>query len=132
MEDAQKSDILFEIGGICNMQNIYMDDLHFIRIISVLLDNAVEESEKTENPHVSLAVQKKKDQSLLFILSNNTSCEPDFEQIVLPGFTTKVGHMGQGLAQVRAIISEYGNATLNFSFYKNNFTVYLEIKPSKI
>lgn len=41
---AQGQGVSFEIGLICDVRAIAMDELHFSRIISILLDNAIEEA----------------------------------------------------------------------------------------
>lgn len=129
LDYAKKLGITFETGAICNLKENYLDELEFSRIMSVLLDNAIEAAEKTSQKLISFSVQRKLDNSKLFILSNDTNDDVDVEKILQPGFTTKQGHMGQGLAQVRNTLNKYGNATLNFSSYKNTFTAYLELKP---
>lgn len=129
MEYAEHMGVVFEFGTICSLETIGMDDLHISRVFSVLFDNAIEGAEESDGKHIDFSTQKKGDGSVLFILSNDILNTVDFEHIALPGYTTKKGHMGQGLAQVRNIINQYGNVTLNFFSHQNNFTVYIEIKP---
>lgn len=130
MEHADQMGVIFEFGTICSLDRIYMDELHISRIFSILFDNAIEAAIQSGTKHVDFSTQKKNDGSILFILSNDTAGCVDLEHITLSGYSTKEGHMGQGLAQVRNIINRYGNVTLNFFSHQNHFTVYLEMKPN--
>lgn len=129
LEYAHLREASFEVMVICEMTQVYMNELDFCRIMSILLDNAIEESQNGSQKRIGFSAQRKLDDSLLFILSNDTVEEIEVDDIFTPGFTTKPGHSGQGLPQVRKILSRYGNCTLNITCYKKNFTAYLEIKP---
>lgn len=129
LDYARKLNTSLEIMGICNMQQVPMDELDFCRIMSILLDNAIEEAQHTEQKKIGLSAQKKPDGSILLILSNDTSTNIEVEEIFVSGYTTKADHSGQGLPQIRRILSKYGNCTLNITCYKQTFTAYLEIKP---
>lgn len=111
------------------MSDVYIDSLDFNRVMSIFLDNAIEAASVTDQKSVSLVVQRKRDKSKLFILSNDT-IEPDnTKDIFSSGYTTKRGHAGQGLVMVRSILNKYGNVTLNLTCYDNRFTVYFDLKP---
>lgn len=132
LEYAKALGVFFEVRSLCNMESIGIDALDFNRTISVLFDNAIEEAAKTPQKLVILSTQSNTEGSKLFILSNDTNEDVDIKEIFLPGYTTKPGHMGQGLSQVRNTLNKYGNVTLNFTSYKHNFTVYLEVRPDFI
>lgn len=128
LELAEEKDINFELMLTCDMQDVYIDELDFCRIMAILLDNAIEEAELTETKQINFSTQMQQDGSKLFILSNDTLNNVDVKEIFVSGFTTKKGHMGQGLAQVRKILDKYGNSILNIDCYKGIFTVYLSLK----
>lgn len=132
LELSHSKNVNFELALTCDMQNTYIDELDFTRIMAILLDNAIEAAEITETKQVSFSSQIKDDRSKLFIISNDTLNDVNVEKIFTTGFTTKEGHMGQGLAQVRNTLYKYGNSTLNVSYYKNIFTIYIDLKPSNI
>lgn len=132
LELSQKKNVNFELVLACDMQDIYIDELDFSRIMAILLDNAIEEAELTETKQISFSSQTKEDGSKLFILSNDTLNDVNVEKIFATGFTTKEGHMGQGLAQVRNTLYKYGNSTLNVSYYKGIFTIYISLRPSNV
>lgn len=130
LEKAKECGVIFQVLLPFSMKDVYIDILDFNRIIAILLDNAIEASTQTISKHVSLTSQTKPDGSKLFIISNDTIADVEVEELFETGFTTKEGHMGQGLPQIRNILHKYGNSTFNLSCYKGSFTAYLELKPS--
>lgn len=126
---CEKKDIKTSVSLMSDFHDVYMNELDFNRVIAILLDNAIEACEDAESRHINFAVQTKVDESKLIILSNDTKEDVNIEKIFENGFTTKSNHLGHGLKQVRSIIHQYGNVTFNVTFYKNIFTVYLELKP---
>lgn len=126
---AKELNINFDARSICNIEDVFIDPLDFSRIMSIFLDNALDEAAKIPGARVSFSVQKTKGTSKLFIITNDTQGSIDIDQIFLPGYSTKAGHSGQGLAQVRLTLSKYNNSILNCTSYNNRFNVYLELKP---
>lgn len=129
LENSRKQGIIILFALECNMEDVYIDNLDFIRVIGILLDNAIEAAQKSLMKRVSLTSQTKPDGSKLFIISNDTLDEVNTENLFTSGFTTKSGHMGQGLSQARSTLHKYGNSTFNVTYYKHNYTAYLELKP---
>lgn len=125
---AQKKNIRFQFDVACSMEQLQMDALDFCRILGILIDNAIEEAEKTTIRHVEFVGQQKPNGDRLLILSNDTATAVNTEQIFISGYTTKPNHMGQGMTQVREILHRYGNCTLNITYYQKRFTAYFEIK----
>lgn len=130
LEKAKQCNVNMQIALLCDMGEIYMDALDFARVMAVLLDNAIEAAEQAPSKRINLSGQLKPDGSKLLILSNDTVGEVTAESLFTQGFTTKAGHMGQGLVQVRNTLHQYGNSTFNITCYKGCFTVYLELKPT--
>lgn len=129
LDKASEEGLHFHINLQCKMDDTYIDELDFNRIMAILLDNAIEAAEQTSSKQISLSCQTKADGSKLLILSNDTIEDSNIEHFFLPGFTTKDGHMGQGLPQVRSILQKYGNCTFNVTLYRGSFSVYFELKP---
>lgn len=129
IEKAEERGVIFQIYLSCNMEDIYIDELDFCRIMSIFLDNAVDEAELTKSKYVNLTGQIKPDGSKLFILSNDIDNNIDAENIFLPKNTDNLDEAGEKLSQARNILHKYGNSTLNITYYKDVFTIYLELKP---
>lgn len=126
---ARKMDVTLQFQLLCGMENTYIEELDFNRVMANLLDNAIEAAEQTSSKLVSLTGRKKSDQSLLFILTNDVAADIDTEKVFASGFTTKTGHAGYGLSQVQSILHKYGNSTFYIDCYMKRFNVYLELKP---
>jgi len=133
---AEKLDVAKDAGlnagglSVCDMTEIYMDELDFNRVISNLIDNAIEAAKEAAGKHASFSVQQKENGGKLFIILNDAPItEVNMTDIFLPGYTTKPGHTGEGLPQVRDILRRYGNCTLNLTYCKGIFTAYFEMLP---
>lgn len=126
---AQNKEVNIQFQLLCSIENTYIAELDFNRVMANLLDNAIEAAEQTPSKLVSLTCRKKPDQSLLFILTNDVAEDIDTEKVCASGFTTKVGHLGHGLSQVQNILHKYGNSTFYMDCYMERFNVYLELKP---
>lgn len=79
------------------------------RVLGNLIDNAMDALKETEKPHVEVTLSESR-QALIFAVENNGPEIPEEmrEKIFQPGFTTKGGERGQGLAIVREIVAGYG------------------------
>lgn len=128
-KNAQLRNVFFQVSLACSLKDIYIDELDFVRIMSILIDNAIEAAELTKLKHINITSQLKSDNHKLFIVSNDTLEDVNIDNIFVVGFTTKYGHMGQGLPQVRKILNKYGNCSMHVTSHKHLFTVYLEVRP---
>lgn len=79
------------------------------RVLGNLIDNGLDALKNTQAPHLSVTLGEDRT-ALTFTVENNGPEIPAEirEKIFLPGFTTKGGERGQGLAIVREILAEYG------------------------
>lgn len=127
MEYAKSKQVTLDTRYLCNLTSIPMDQIDFNRVMSNLLDNAIEAAAQTTRKAVGLAARETQDNSLLFIVSNDASDAVPIHKIFMPAFTTKAGHQGYGLTSLQAILSKYGNVTFHVTSYRNRFIVYLEL-----
>lgn len=74
------------------------------RAIGIILDNAIEESQKTEEKEIEISFYI--DNGLVIEVSNYCATIPDLTQIDDAGYTTKGNGHGYGLALLREIVSE--------------------------
>ena len=104
--------------------------LNICDILSVFLDNAIEEIENKKDPEIYIEVfYDEKDEELTFEISNKIyNKEIDLNKLPEKGYTTKSNGHGYGLALVSEIIS--ANSRLeNKTIIKNNiFTQRLTLK----
>lgn len=104
--------------------------LNICDILSVFLDNAIEEIENKKDPEIYIEVfYDEKDEELTFEISNKIyNKEIDLNKLPEKGYTTKSNGHGYGLALVSEIVS--ANSRLeNKTIIKNNiFTQRLTLK----
>jgi len=97
------------------------------RIMGVLLDNAIEETEKVENKEVTLTIYVEKN-TLVIEVSNPFFKPPDLEKFSEKGYTTKKEGRGYGLSLVKEIVENNPNIINKKSIFKNVFTQIIKIK----
>ncbi len=118
-------DFRLQIGGKLSMADDRL--LATSRCIASLLDNAVEAAAESQRKMMLFSFTEKKNGNQLFVITNSTQGDVDIAKCCRLGFTTKESHMGVGLTTVRNIIDEDPLATLNMTYYQNEFSVYIEI-----
>lgn len=88
-----------------------------VRILGILLDNALEASMATEKKY--LAISFLKDSDGIYIQIHNSSAKIDnLEKLYQMDFSSKGENHGIGLYEIRKILNQYPNALLNTE-YKN-------------
>ncbi|EIN6611972.1 sensor histidine kinase, partial [Listeria monocytogenes] len=88
----------------------YIDILDYIRIISNLLDNAIEAAELAKEKKVIIAIFYRDD--LLFTRIENTrdSSKITIDKMFTFNYSTKGNNRGKGLSNVQDILQKYNNA----------------------
>src|SRR5699024_7407740 len=102
-----------------DVTNQYTRLLDVVRILSILLDNAIEAA--LESKELRLLVEYIKETDIeRVIIENSTKVEiaPLFKE----NYTTKSGNRGQGLATVKRLIGHYPNVSLKTSSSDYTFT----------
>lgn len=93
------------------IQDEPIDILDYVRITSILLDNAIEAAEKSENPFLNIVFLKNADDNEVKLLIEN-SCPNeviDITKVFKKGYSTKGKGRGLGLATVQTILQSYMN-----------------------
>ncbi len=127
LEYANSNGILFFIPILCPLENMYIDDLDLSMVLGNLLDNAIETAAISLQRRVSFSVRQKDAECKLIIISNSTKDDVDIDKITVQKIATKEGHDGLGIIQARNTLRKYGNSSLHFNYYKNEFSVYIEV-----
>lgn len=129
LERAKQCEAVVEVALCCDMKELYMEALDFNRAMAILLDNAIEAAAQTATKHIHLSSQLDQQGGKLIIVSNDTMNKVNAGALFEPGYTTKQGHMGQGLAQLQRILKRNPNVALNTTCNEGVFTVYLALMP---
>ena len=112
------------------IQDEPIDILDYVRITSILLDNAIEAAEKSENPFLTTVFLKNaEDNEVKLLIENSCPNEViDITKVFKKGYSTKGKGRGLGLATVQTILQGYMNLSLQTEFQTGVFRQVLIIK----
>ncbi len=130
-EYAQVHNVQLRINLMCPVGDLYINNMDGCRVLACLLDNAVEAAEESAQRNATFSIEQKNDKSKLIIITNTTRGTVDTSKLGALGHTTKAGHTGLGLTQVRKTLGKYRNCAFHFSYYQNELSAFIEIKPVK-
>lgn len=129
VEMLEKEQRQYEIHVNNIISKINVSDYDLTRIISNLLKNAIEHSSKSDYP-IKLTLDMRNNQ-FIFILENPVNIDSSFdrENIFQRGYSTKRNNTGIGLYNIRKIINEYPNISIDFCTKKStlSFEAFLKI-----
>ena len=107
-----------------------MDSIDLVRIIGVLLDNAIEASQDCKTPFINVSIIKM-NQDVTFIVKNSYIKQNiDYSKLGSLGVTSKGERRGIGLYNIRSIINEYDNVIMDTEYTEDYFTQVLEVYGS--
>lgn len=112
------------------IQNEPIEVLDYVRITSILLDNAIEAAEKAENPFITIVFLKNAtEREIQLTIENSCPDEPiDIVSIFDKDFSTKGKNRGLGLATIQTILQNYTNLSLQTEYQDGVFRQILMIK----
>lgn len=111
-----------EIDDLIKISN--MDILPIVRILGILLDNAIEHS--AEEKEIKCAFIKSLD-LIEVTVANRAPNLKNIDQLFQKGYTTKVNHSGFGLANVKELLNKNKSLLLDISFSKRILKITLII-----
>ncbi len=97
------------------------------RILSILLNNALEAAEQSEKRVVRFTIEREA-QSIVFIIANTTDTNVDIPRIFQKGYSTKEQHQGHGLWEVSKIVSRSDVYSIHCECLEYVFTAFLRLK----
>ena len=108
--EIQKKRMDFRMEVMYPVDETGMKPLDLSRALGILLDNAIEETEKTGGK-ISLVVSRQQD-AVHIIVENTIEREVDLARIYEEGYSTKGSGRGNGLPGLRKILQKYPGASL--------------------
>lgn len=121
-------DVTIEITE--TIEKIGLDAIILCRCLGIILDNAIEESEKMPSGRMLVAFVKKEN-SLLIVVANTFSNDiPAIYQMYEKGYSTKGRNRGTGLYNLRELISPYQHITLDTKIENELFFQEIRISNS--
>ncbi|WP_107840456.1 sensor histidine kinase [Metasolibacillus meyeri] len=125
---AQRQQITVHLDIPQNIKQVAMSIGPFIRVISVLLDNAIEEAVKSTAKTMQIALFEVKDAQYFIVRNSVDSEEIEVEQLYTKNYSTKGNQRGYGLFSVQRIVKQYPNTTLLTSVDTGMFSQELIVK----
>lgn len=110
------------------IENINIDILEVCIITGILLDNAIEAADKSDNKLVQLALINKSNCIMLVIKNSCNNINFPISNIYIKGFSTKGANRGLGLSNLKSIIDKYTNITIDTSYSDETFSQILSFK----
>ncbi len=126
-ERAENLKMILNISLKCPLSELPIKDIDICRIIACLLDNAIESAVETKEKRVSFIIEQENDEFQLITITNSTLKPIEVSKVFASGFTSKKGHQGNGLTNVKRIIEKYPSCTLEIKSTNNEVTVLLRL-----
>lgn len=114
--------INFSIEYFLDLNNLDVNLYEFSRILGILIDNAIEESQKCNDKIVKISFlrENKNNRSVITVQNTYSNKDVDIEKIFNKGESGKSNHSGIGLWEVRNYIKKSTNLDL-YTFKTNDF-----------
>lgn len=109
------------------IESIEINIIDLCRIIGILIDNAVEAALKCDKPNLKIAFIKKNNSVIIIVINNYCENIPSIHKIFQPGFSTKGQDRGLGLSNLKEIIGNYSNISLDTIINPEDFIQNIEI-----
>lgn len=110
------------------VQTIKMSIFEFVRIITILLDNAIEEAVVSEDRFIHLALFDTPDIQYLIVRNSSRIIGADLPKLFAKHVTRKERGRGVGLHSLKRIVEKTPHATLETSVSKHLFSQQLLLK----
>ncbi len=127
---AQNIPFSLEINSPIPELNIPM--LETVRLMTILLDNALEGAEKAVMPKVNVALSCVDNITHIIIQNTREELFLNLEKIWKRGYSTKGVDRGLGLTTLSEIISNLNNVEIETEIQKTTFTQILSVKNSTL
>ncbi|WP_298882193.1 HAMP domain-containing sensor histidine kinase [uncultured Polaribacter sp.] len=106
-----------------------LDKTQLIRIVTNLVKNAIQATDKEENPFIEVKVLSEEKNLKISVSDNGKGIADNVKDLIFePKFTTKTSGMGLGLAMIKNIIEAY-EGSISFTSEEGIGTVFTVILP---
>ncbi|ARV15460.1 sensor histidine kinase [Polaribacter sp. SA4-12] len=108
-----------------------LDKTQLIRIVTNLVKNAIQATDKEENPLIEVKVLTEDNNLKIIVSDNGKGIAEDVKDLIFePKFTTKTSGMGLGLAMIKNIIEAY-DGSISFTSKEGVGTIFTVTLPKK-
>lgn len=119
---AQSKNISLQVEVTPNFTPVGINLLDLVRILSILLDNAIEAAEATPTPQINIALIAENTKQVLVIQNTCATSPLKQQKLFKRGFSTKGENRGLGLAIIQELMLKYDNLSLNTQYTAPFFT----------
>lgn len=123
----QNKGIKFRLEVLKRITENGMRTEDLMRCVGILLDNAIEEAEKTSERLVNMVVLQEQHE-LYLAVANSYAEKPDLARIQQGGYSTKGKNRGTGIKSLKKIISLYPSCSTRMIVKDNLFRQELHIR----
>ena len=125
---ARKNDVEFTLEVKDIITRLSIDLLDLVRIMSILLNNAVEGAADSYLKQIEVAVIKMDFETVIVIQNSCKITMTPSEDLFALGFSTKGRNRGLGLNNVKEILDKYDNIILETEMEDNTFRQIIRFK----
>lgn len=104
------------------LKEVPINEFDLIRLLGITLDNSIEATENTKDGKIYVSVINL-EKNITFIIKNTSVLTDEIANLSKRGYTSKIGHSGFGLSNVKEIQKKYSNLLVNYSNKDNFFTI---------
>ncbi len=127
-EQAERVKVSMGVSLECPLSQLPVEDIDICRVISCLLDNAIEAAAEAEQKRVTFTIVHEKGMQNKIITITNSSRKPiELSDAFILGVTSKKGHQGAGLANTKKIMDRYPNCGFEISNTDSDVVVSLNL-----
>lgn len=130
---ATENDIAFELDITSNIKEINFPKPELSRIFGILLDNAIEATQKAKEKYIKLEInfnEKKYADVIRIINTYDTSINIDLENIYEKGVSSKEIKSGIGLWEVKKLVKKNSHSQIYTSIENDKFVQNLIIEKN--
>lgn len=109
------------------IEKIDMDIMDICRITGILIDNGIEAALTCPKPSLKVGIINKTNSVIIAIINSCPENTPPIYKLFEPGFSTKGENRGLGLSNVKELLKNYSNASLDTIIENGEFIQNLEI-----
>ncbi|MDR1568355.1 MAG: GHKL domain-containing protein [Streptococcaceae bacterium] len=128
LTEARKNNVEISIEIKEAIVDLKIEILDFIRIISILMDNAIEAASKCSKPLLELAFLKDGQNVIVIIRNSNSMMNIPIGRLFEADYSTKGADRGTGLFNVKTILATYNFASIDTEVSDNLFTQTITIR----
>lgn len=109
------------------INKIKMESIDLVRIIGILLDNAIEACQECKKPSITLSIIKMENDITFIVKNTYVKQNLDYSKLGSLGISSKGERRGTGLYNIKTIINSYDNVVMDTEYEDGYFTQLIEI-----